>query len=51
MRNVKMYVCRGVIGMFIKEIEEFCRTEISIEKIIFRLKSKVIEAENVDGIF
>ena len=38
------------MGIFKKETDEFCRTEISIEKIIFRLKSKVIEAENVDGV-
>ena len=36
--------------MFIKEIEEFCRTEISIEKIIPELKSNDIEFENVNWV-
>ena len=36
------------MGIFTKETEEFCRSEISIEKIILVLKSKDIELENVN---
>ena len=38
------------MGIFKKETDEFCRTEISIEKIIFTLKSKIIEIEKTDGV-
>ena len=37
-------------GIFKKETDEFCRTGISIEKIIFTLKSKIIEFEKTDGV-
>ena len=39
-----------MMGIFKKETDEFCRTEISIEKIIFTLKSKIIEFEKTDGV-
>ena len=36
------------MGIFKKETEEICRSEISIEKIILVLKSKDIEFENIN---
>ena len=33
-----------------KETDEFCKRVMSIEKIIFTLKSKIIEFEKIDGI-